>query len=201
MANNQNSEFFLLEYQRLSNLIVEENKEVEQRVTFFLTIVSAFIGVLLLFLELSTIDQHTLYTSVIVILTILLAIGFVTQNRLNMRAVQYKVYNKMMSEIQDYFAQQDTNIKKYIAYQRKLLTKPNYQFKFVSFFIERFRGSLSDLVTLINSFLIGGIFLASFMRASYPLKISLFWFACIIVISSVFIKVVSGKLKQYIQPF
>jgi hypothetical protein len=88
-------EFMMHEYERVHTLVLDEIRQSEQRVNFFLTIATTVGGALLLFSQLSTLTLEIKFAAIERILAVLLLFGLITFNRLNSRIVQLRAFRKL----------------------------------------------------------------------------------------------------------
>lgn len=156
-----NSEFMLAEYERLHSLVLDEIRQSEQRVSFFITIASTIGGALILFLQSKLLSIGVRLASVEVILVILLIYGLITLSRLSERNAQLKSLWKLQNAIQRYFAKNDEEVAKYLKIREELSipNNPNSGLEKQAFVY--LRGSIHTLVTLANSVICGGIVLTT----------------------------------------
>ena len=200
MKMDDSANFMLKEYDRLANLVLEENRECEKRVSFFIKIVSAAFGVILILLQLSTIDEGVLSIASIGIMTALLLIGFVILNRLNVRSVQHEAYIQMMVKIQDYFSQFNSDIANYVKGYREIFMQPKYEKQIIYIVSSMFRGNLSGLVIMINSLLVAGITLVAFLNTQRNFEAILFWSIFSFVASILLFDLIYRGLKKIQYP-
>ena len=190
----------LKEYERIYAQVLNGTTHAEQRVNYFLTIASAAVGVLVVLSQISGIRPHILSSVAQGILVILLLYGLIIQNRLNMRDIQSKVNNQLLSKIQDYFGDSDPEIAAYLEYQRKLYKRSTPKPAFLSILINRFRGSLSDFIGLSNGLLCGGIVLVSLSSAGYDLPEIATWTMVTVFFSMTIIFVFIRVAKRFLSP-
>ena len=175
---NQNQcsmEFMLSEYERLNNLILDELRQSEQRVTFFITIASAIGGALVIFAQSKAILLNEKIVAVEGVLTILLIYGLITLNRMTSRIVQLLTFKKLQGAIQQYFASLDSRVTAYLELRKSLSSQSSYSSKFGWQANRLLRGTLHDLVIFTDSIICGSLLLTALIGAgvSLGLKVSL----------------------------
>jgi uncharacterized membrane protein len=167
IEGNQSAEFLLKEYERLNLLRMDEVKQSEQRVTFFLTIASAAIGLIVVLAQTSSFTTDKILVISRVALIILLLFGLNILNRMNARIVQLRTIDKLMAEIRAYFRKSHPEIAAYFQKYDKLFQSPIYRFNITTHVLRRLRGALIDLIVLSNSLICGGIAFIEFYSRGY----------------------------------
>jgi hypothetical protein len=109
-----NKEFMLKEHERVYMLMLDESRQAEQRVAFFITMASAVIAAFALLAQTSQIPDQILSPAIQGILIVLFLYGLTTLNRINARDIQNKAYGRLLAQIQNCFAESDPKIKVYI---------------------------------------------------------------------------------------
>ncbi len=149
--NSHTFEFLSIEYQRLQQLHFAEKKDEEKRVDFFISITSAAIaGIIILFSSNKTPSYNLLITEVILFL--LLLIGLNTLGRIAIATVQSLKIWELRKHIQEIFAKDNDDIKKYI----NVKDGNNNHNKNKGTILQN-STTLRFLVIIINTFLIGTI--------------------------------------------
>lgn len=200
--HQNNSEFMLKEYELLYNLAINESDRVEQRVSHFLTILSAALGALLVLSQISNLDLTLFYTITQGILLILLFYGITIQNRLIARGVQHYAYTDFLLEIQKYFSSSEPSIAHYFSVQKKLFEqKTNDNRGIIYRVLGRMRGTLQEFIILSNAFICGTLVLVSMIKGGYSSSlitvatIITFFISAIILISYYYL------MLKIVEPF
>jgi hypothetical protein len=165
--SSQSADFMLKEYERLYLLKMDETKQSEQRVTFFLTIASAAIGSLVLLAQTSSFAPDKILVLARVTLIVLLLFGITILNRMNARFVQLRTFDQLMSEIRVYFRTSYPELAAYFEKHDKLFQPSNYRFNVTKHVLRRFRGTLNDLVILSNALICGALGYIHFYDRGY----------------------------------
>src|SRR3989304_444093 len=154
------SEFLLIEYQRLQQLHFTEKKDEEQRVNFFIAVASgAIAGIILLFQSNKFATRYIILIAEVVLL-LLITIGINTLGRVAMATVQSKEIMRLRNKIQEIFAKNDTGITDYINAQIENISASSN--KSSNSFLQN-TTTLRFLVITINTFLIGGFICVPFI--------------------------------------
>ncbi len=193
-------EFLLKEYQQLHELSMASVSRSEQRVTFFLTISSGAIGVLLILLQTNSVSFEIASNMALSLLLILLAFGFTTLNRVIYGATERRVNRKLSEHIQSQFSSRDTRIVSYLELRKKLYERPKYRFGFIFNILHRLRGTLTDLMILSNSLICAGIVLASLSRVGYKMDTVIQWTIFSLVISMLLFYRYYSLIKHRLPP-
>ena len=135
---------------------MDENRQSEQRVNFFLAVTSAAIGALAL-LSQPTTPNPTFYSVASIILLTLLLFGLTILNRLNSRTALVKAFRHTLADIQSQFASQDADIASYLERQKKLYETAKKQNGVTSFLTDSLCGGLADIMILANGLICGAI--------------------------------------------
>lgn len=157
ISESRSEEFLLKEYERLYLLRMDEVKQAEQRVTFFLTIASAAIGLIVVLAQTASLSPDKILAITRVTLIVLLLFGLTILNRMNARIVQLRTFDKLMSEIRGYFRKLNPEIAIYTEKYDKVFQPPSYRFGITKHVLRRLRGTLNDLVILSNALICGGL--------------------------------------------
>lgn len=159
------------EYDRINELWIHENNQAEHRVNFFLTFFSAAIA---LIVSLATVPAEPLAIddialSIFIVSIVLCIFGITTLNRLFMRDLQIELFRDILEIIEkklndtgkftDYFKQRREKIK---CKGKNEKNSPELKQKKQSYPLrkhyERLRGTLSDLIMICLSLIIGSFF-------------------------------------------
>jgi len=184
-------EFMLKEYERLHQLSMDENKQTEQRVNFFLAIVSTIVAGLIILSQSTKITSEFFLNITLVALIILLLFGIKIMNRLNMRVIQIRAFKTLRKAIQEYFLNSnDERIRNFIKVQNNTFSKKGMKFGKVAHLIVKvmkfvskgkcgeqtllrslkISATLNSVVVLINGLLVGGIVLVIVKRLGFELN-------------------------------
>jgi hypothetical protein len=170
--NKESFDFMMMEYKLLYDLIIEEDNITERRVNLFLSISSLSIGGVIVLGQTTQIPSETIYLATQGVLITLLLFGLTIFNRVNARVVQLNVYEKLLSEIRSYFAEQDIFLSRYMKRRDELLErKKRSKYRIVNrtaSLLSRLRGSLTEFMLLCNSLLIGGMGLTASLQFHLP---------------------------------
>ncbi len=118
LKDDHSAEFMLKEYDRFVQLFIEENRQTEQRVNFFLTIASGAVGVIILISQVSKLSGEILYVATLAVLVVLLLFGLSILNRTVTRIVQNRTYHEILVEVQKYFATRDPEVAAYLEFKK-----------------------------------------------------------------------------------
>jgi hypothetical protein len=169
-------EFMLKEYDRINGLILDEIRQSEQRVNFFLTIASSAAGVLILFSQSSLLSEEVKFATIEGALGILLLYGFVTLNRMNSRIVQLTTLKIFQKEIQKYFTKGNKEVSDYFKATKGAIDEHPLRKNKLTLGVGRWlRGALQDLMILTNSLICGGITLVALSNAQQSLQSIIIW--------------------------
>lgn len=160
-------ELMLKEYDRINELWIDENHQVEQRVNFFITLLSAGIGVLVVIPQVTKSSMNDIATPSLGVLIVLLLFGITVLNRLSLRTVQVRAFRQSMNEIIGFFTKFDVELAEYITRQRAIYDVPDRRNLFFRFIQNSFTGGLSDLVIVSNAVICGGITLIALSVTGY----------------------------------
>lgn len=189
------SGFMLKEYERIFNMMRDEGIQSEQRVTFFLSILSAALAVLGIIAQFSKLPAKSMFYISEGILLVLLLYALTILNRLNARDVQNNTYRKMLAEIQEYFSKQDPSIKAYFASQKRIFQLKRYKSKLVKYIAGRLRGTLGDLMILSTSLIITGMVLAALLFLFFPVYLIILWSCIAFFISLIVLNVIYDAIQ------
>jgi hypothetical protein len=192
-TKEKSADFMLAEYERIFALRNSEITQTEQRFNFFLTIVTASIGGIIFLSQLTNISQQIYFTALQGLLILLLLFGLLILNRQNVRSSQLHFYVTQLNKIQDYFGKSDSEIAAYFEWRRELMerSKPKRNLSYKT--LGRLRGSLTDLIILIDSFLITGLVLVNLYANGNSYQTIITW-TLITFISSIIILLVYHAL-------
>lgn len=118
------SEFMLKEYERIHSLVMDEIRQSEQRVNFFIAIASTIGGAILLSLQIQSISLETKLSVIEVVLVILLIYGLIILSRLSDRMVEIRFLSKLQEKIQCYFRKDSQEISSYLKFKEELASSP-----------------------------------------------------------------------------
>jgi hypothetical protein len=163
----KSAEFMLKEYERLSSLRMDEVKQSEQRVTFFLTIASAAVGLIVVLAQASSFTLGQVLVIARISLIVLLLFGLNILNRMNARIVQLRTFDLLMSEIRSYFRKSHPELGSYFEKHDRLYMPRNYRFGITTHITRRLRGTLIDLIVLCDALICGGIAFVEFYLRGY----------------------------------
>ncbi len=160
-------ELMLKEYDRINELWIDENHQVEQRVNFFITLLSTGIGVLVVIPQVTKSSINDIAIPSLGVLMVLLLFGITVLNRLSLRTVQVRAFRQSMNEIIGFFIKFDVELAEYISRQRAIYSVPDQQNFFFRFIQSSFTGGLNDLIIVSNAVICGGITLIALSVAGY----------------------------------
>ncbi len=189
--------FMLKEYERIHNMMVNERKDADTRVNYFLTIVTASIGLLVFLFQASNIYHQILLPATVSILSIQLLYGLIIQNKLTMRTVQLASYREVLVKIQDIFSSNSEIIAGYFDYQREILKLNNTGLR--KFVADRLMGNLSDFVALTNSILTGGTILTILIANNQPPDVILIWTITTFILAGTILYLSSIMIRKFIK--
>lgn len=198
-SNSIGAEFMLSEYERLSALVLDENRQAEQRINFFLGIASGLIGAVVLITQFSAVNSQAASIAIIGLLTMLILVGINIQNRLTLMSVQHATYVEIMFHIQDYFAARDVEIAQYLSALRYEFARRSQKPPIVRFIANRLRGSLNDLMALVNATLCGGIGLVVSLSQGYSLSIVIWYTVATATLSGALLYLLSRLVRKLVQ--
>ncbi|MEW5940863.1 MAG: hypothetical protein AB1750_14430 [Chloroflexota bacterium] len=190
------AEFMLHEYDRIHSLILDEIRQAEQRVNYFLSITSVVGGALIVFFQLSTLAADTRLIATEGILTVLFLYGFMTLNRLNSRIVQLNTFRELQDEIRHFFASHDPAIASYIKfYQKTLPSKLRWNV------IRLLRGSLQELMITTNAIICGAMVLVALLaNGSSPMEV-IGGTVLAVVVAAILFTTYHYYMRTKLQPF
>lgn len=183
-------EFMLKEYERIHSLVLDEIRQSEQRVNFFITIASAIGGILVIFSQVSTLPAYIKLTVVEGVLVVLLMYGLITLNRLTSRIIQLRTFRKLQNEIRRYFANRDSEVAAYLEFHDEILKDPELFPKKnkMNLTIARWlRGTLQDLMILTNGVICGGIALAALLNTRLSIPEIIGWTVVTVIGAAIFL--------------
>ena len=121
-----------------------------------MSIASISIGGVIVLGQTTQIPSETIYLATQGVLITLLLFGLTIFNRVNARVVQLNIYEKMVSEIQSYFSEQDLLLGRYMKYRHELLQRKKSKHRIINMIaplFSRLRGSLTEFMLLCNQYL------------------------------------------------
>jgi hypothetical protein len=189
-------EFMLHEYDRLHSLVLNETREAEQRVNYFLTITSAIGGALIVFFQLSALAINIRLVATEGILAILLLYGWLTLNRLNSRVAQLSTFRKLQNEIRGFFAKRDSAIASYIRFYEKALPS-----KLGWSIIRMLRGTLQELMIATNALICGAIVLVVLVGRGSPLIEIVGWTILAFISTAMLFAIYHYTIRARLPPF
>jgi hypothetical protein len=195
-AKGVSAEFMLAEYERISSLRSGEITSTEQRFNFFLTIATAAIGAIVVLSQVANLSFQVYSTVMQGLLSILLLFGLTNQNRQNVRSLQIRFYDQQIAKIQDYFAESDTEVVAYLDWQRGLMKRSQPKSRLAKVFLARFRGSLTDLITLSNSALCGGIALVTLSANGNSPQTVTIWTLITFIVAMLILYTYNGFMRK-----
>lgn len=195
------AEFMLKEYERVYTIKLNEDAQAEQRVSFFLTVTSAAVGIIVLISQVSNITTEMFSAAIEGVLAVLLLFGLAIFTRLNVRPSQQKAYAKLLAEIQDYFAYLDPEVAAYLEVQRDVFERPSFRSKIVGIILLGLRGSLTQLIVLGNSLICAGIVLTFLYSQGYALQTVVGWTAITFLVSGAFLSAYHYFIGRRLPPF
>jgi hypothetical protein len=201
---NETFDFMMMEYKLIYDLIMEENQITERRVNLFLSISSISIGGVIVLGQTTQIPSETIYLATQGVLITLLLFGLTIFNRVNARVVQLNIYEKMLSEIQSYFSEQDLVLGRYMKYRHGLLQRKRSKhiiINLVTRLLARLRGSLTEFMLLCNSLLLGGIGMTASFQFHLPLSSAITVTIVTIVLSFLILSAFYFYVRHYISPW
>lgn len=158
---SRESEFMLKEYERIHSLVLDEVRQSEQRVNFFIAISSAVAGAIVLFLQIQAISLDTKLAVIEVVLVILLIYGLIILSRLSDRMVQLKFLSKLQEKIQFYFEKDNPEISSYLKFKGELASNPSLNSKVEKRLTVYLRGTIHSLIIFTNTVICSGITLTA----------------------------------------
>ena len=198
--NTHNSEFMLKEYERLHGLVLDEIRQSEQRVSFFVAISSAAGGAMILFLQTQSLPLIMRLAGIEVVLVILLIYGLITLSRLSDRNVQLRFLWRLQNSIQHYFAKNDPEISEYLKLKEELSAPyiPNSKVEKLVFVY--MRGSIHTLVTFTNSVICGGIVLTALTMLNVTYSVTVFITIIVTTFSAFLFRAYHYKMRALFRP-
>jgi hypothetical protein len=194
-------DFMLREYDRIHQLWLEENKQVEQRVNFFLAILTATVGAIVFLFQSATLSETEAFYASEGILLLILLFGFSILNRLLIRNVQLKVFRAAIEEIQNYFAAQNEELDSYLSKVKKLYRGEIKMNGLYKFFYYLFNGSLTSLMILSNSLICGGIVMVALIFARQPVVNIALWTTIAVLLTSFGFRLYDIKMHSRMVPW
>ncbi|HSA98882.1 MAG TPA: hypothetical protein VLF17_07365 [Candidatus Nitrosotenuis sp.] len=197
-------DFMMMEYKLIHDLIMEENSISERRVNLFLSISSISIGGVIVLGQTTQIPSETIYLAAQGVLITLLLFGLTIFNRVNARVVQLNIYEKMLSEIQSYFSEQDLLVGQYIKHRRELVQRKKSKHAAINTFtrlLSRMRGSLTEFMLLSNSLLIGGIGMTASLQLHLPLTSGILVTTITVVVAFLLLSAFYFSIRPYLSPW
>lgn len=198
--NTHSSEFMLKEYERLHGLVLDEIRQSEQRVSFFVAISSAVGGAMILFLQTQSLPLITRLAGIEVVLVILLIYGLITLSRLSDRNVQLRFLWRLQNSIQHYFAKNDPEISEYLKLKEELSAPYIPNSKIEKLFFAYMRGSIHTLVTFTNSVICGGIIFTALIMFNATYSVTVFITIIVVTISAFLFRGYHYKMRSLFRP-
>jgi hypothetical protein len=200
-STDASTEFMLKEYERLSQMKTEDDRQAEQRVSYFLALTTAGIATIAILLEVSGLPTGILITVAQVALIALFLYGVVIINRIAARSVMHEGLFRLQAKIREYFGHNNAEITAYIDLHRELLARPAPSSK-MSLALRRWlRGSLTSLMILSNSIVCGAFVLVTLFAENYPPYAVIIWTISALVLSAVLLGVYYFLIRGFIVPF
>jgi putative flippase GtrA len=183
--NQHSAEFMLREFERLHELRIDTTRQIEERVSFFLTIISAAVGGLIVLSQVPIVPPETLSAVTQGILGVLLAYGMNVLNRVITRDIRLRAILHLSKEVQDYFGCRDPEISSYVSVEREAFTHRKSRSRVVPILRRIFSGGLAQLVAFSNSLLCGGIVLTILSTRGYPFHFIVGWTTVTVLTSTI----------------
>jgi hypothetical protein len=207
-SSDEEREFMLREYERLNGLRLDELRQSEQRVNFFLTISSAIGGGLVIFGQNQLLSPRELFFVIEGTLTVLFAYGFITLNRLITRSNNLRAIRKLQYRIQDYFAKRSPYVNSYIEFKKVIFSQEELPFKLSGFrlcsvgsdVLLIVRGTLEDFVVFTNSIILTTMIILLLNQIKTPVVLKIFLFVFSIVLFYLLFKVYFSYARRIIPP-
>jgi len=115
-TNDASVQFLLEEYKHLHELYLRQRVKRSQRVDFFVGLLTAVVGGLVLAAQSGSIDQLTLVYVSIGILALLAAFGFQIHNSLVLNDINSEGYLRRLDLIEQYFVERDEELRSYLPF-------------------------------------------------------------------------------------
>lgn len=123
---NYSVDFMLKEYERLTQIKIDENRQSEQRVNFFLALVTGSIAGIIILSQAEKIEKQYIFTIIQCAQIILLLFGVKLLNKLHMRSLELEKNYILRNNIQKYFAKKDPEIDNYIKLSKNPLKRKDH---------------------------------------------------------------------------
>lgn len=185
-TNNNPEDFLRAEYEYVTRLLINNEQLGERRIEFFVSLVTAVIGVSgligasdIMNFDIIGAENKTRMIAIIILISIgtIVPFGFITLERIIRRNLETDEYKAKLDKIRRYFIERDKSIADYVAFD------PYIQYSRTKKWSELFSfgvGGFAETIRLINSIISGlffGIlvlaFKVSWEMAFYSLALSI----------------------------
>ncbi len=173
-ADSVRVDYLFHEYERVNTWKLAEEAQGEQRMQFFLTIVSAAAGALVFLASQTSADVVKVNRISQVVLLILFLFGVTLLNRMIARRAKLRAYEGMMRQIEEQFLAIDASLEDYITRKQKSAAGAA-QRPMLARMLIRNRGTLSDFAVIINSLVAGGVVYLQLTSVAMGESQSLLW--------------------------
>jgi hypothetical protein len=150
----------LHEIDHLTTVIADDERQVEQRVQFFLTLVAASVSLLAILANLHESDQVNLFPIVLATLAILFVFGLHTLQRLNWRSILVRANHIRMRLAFEQLRKLEAEFETSVTLMDTIDSRRNL--------LRKIRGSPAELMYLVNSFLLAGLFFTIGCNCEWP---------------------------------
>jgi len=167
-------EFMIKEIERLHELRLDATRQLEERVSYFLTVSSAGVGGVVIISQIPGITIESFSVISIYILAILLIFGILTLNRTISRNQRLSKLLFLMRKAQTYFGQNDKEINEYLKLEEQTFSSKRK--KSIITYLQRYivSGNLEELIIVSNSIICTAIVTMVLLNRRYPINSILF---------------------------
>jgi hypothetical protein len=195
------SEFMLKEYDRIIQHWLDETRQAEQRVSFFLTLATATTGAIILVSQTSLLPNGLFYVVAQGTLIILLLFGITFLNRLAWRGCQTRAFRQSLIDIQNYFAILDPEVARYLEMQRRIYSGRQHKSTISAIVLGRFGGTLIDTMILGNALIIAGIAAIWLLANGYTTENTVMWVVVTVILSMTILYVYGYLVRRISWPW